>query len=135
MLFLGTLFTAQPSESGTRAVDSQDSCAVAGHRSTEARDAARGCTFGQAHTFHHRLIVWHLGLEAFAAPPGAVTRCARICSSISRFTPPWQRDGRSRELRAGSTRVRLQEQPFEILRLMLERPGNVVTRDEFRRRL
>jgi TolB-like protein len=44
-------------------------------------------------------------------------------------------DVRSRELRDGSTRVRLQEQPFEILRLMLERPGDVVTRDELRRRL
>jgi TolB-like protein len=42
---------------------------------------------------------------------------------------------RSRELREGSTRVRLQEQPFEILRLMLEHPGDVVTRDEFQRRL
>jgi TolB-like protein len=44
-------------------------------------------------------------------------------------------DVRSRELREGSTRVRLQEQPFEILRLMLEHPGDVVTRDEFQRRL
>lgn len=44
-------------------------------------------------------------------------------------------DVRSRELRDGSTRVRLQEQPFEILRLMLERPGDVVTRDELQRRL
>jgi DNA-binding winged helix-turn-helix (wHTH) protein len=44
-------------------------------------------------------------------------------------------DVRSRELRDGSTRVRLQEQTFEILWLMLERPGDVVTRDELRRRL
>jgi TolB-like protein/tetratricopeptide (TPR) repeat protein len=35
----------------------------------------------------------------------------------------------------GAARVRLQEQPFEILRLMLERPGDVVTRDELRQRL
>jgi TolB-like protein/lipoprotein NlpI len=44
-------------------------------------------------------------------------------------------DVRSRELRKGAKRVRLQEQPFEILCLMLERPGHVVTRDELRRRL
>jgi TolB-like protein/Tfp pilus assembly protein PilF len=44
-------------------------------------------------------------------------------------------DIRSRELRQGDTRIRLQEQPFEILRLMLERPGDVVTRDELRQRL
>src|SRR5688500_20284145 len=44
-------------------------------------------------------------------------------------------DVRLRELRTGSTRVRLQEQPFEILRLMLERPGDIVTREELRQRL
>ena len=31
--------------------------------------------------------------------------------------------------------MRLQEQPFEILRLLLQRPGDVVTRDELRERL
>src|SRR5918996_2797356 len=44
-------------------------------------------------------------------------------------------DIRLRELRTGSTRVRLQEQPFAILRLMLERPGDVVTREQLRQRL
>jgi TolB-like protein/tetratricopeptide (TPR) repeat protein len=44
-------------------------------------------------------------------------------------------DVRLRELRKGETRVRLQEQPFEILRLMLERPGDVVTREQLRQRL
>ena len=44
-------------------------------------------------------------------------------------------DVRSRELRTGTATVRLQEQPFEILRMMLERPGALVTRDELRQRL
>ena len=44
-------------------------------------------------------------------------------------------DLRARELRDGATRVRLQAQPFEILCLLLERPGHVVTRDEMQRRL
>jgi TolB-like protein len=44
-------------------------------------------------------------------------------------------DVRSGELREGPRRIRLQEQPFEILRTMLERPGDVVTRDELCRRL
>src|SRR5688572_17536614 len=44
-------------------------------------------------------------------------------------------DVRLRELRNGPTRVRLQDQPFEILRLMLERPGDVVTREQLRHRL
>src|SRR5262245_31315434 len=44
-------------------------------------------------------------------------------------------DLHSRELRNGSSRARLQEQPFEILRLMLDRAGDVVTREELRQRL
>jgi TolB-like protein len=44
-------------------------------------------------------------------------------------------DVRSRELRKGKQRIRLQEQPFEILRLMLQRPGDVVTREELARHL
>ena len=59
--------------------------------------------------------------------PGSEKRFLRFGS--------FELDLRARELRNGSTRVRLQEQPFEILRLMLERPGDVVTRDELRQRL
>ena len=44
-------------------------------------------------------------------------------------------DVRARELRTGGTRVRLQDQPFEILRLLLERPGDVITREELQQRL
>ena len=44
-------------------------------------------------------------------------------------------DERARELRSGTSRIRLQEQPFEILRLLLRRPGDVVTREELRRQL
>ena len=44
-------------------------------------------------------------------------------------------DLRTRELRKGGVRIRLQDQPFAILALMLERPGEVVTRDELRERL
>jgi DNA-binding winged helix-turn-helix (wHTH) protein len=39
------------------------------------------------------------------------------------------------ELIKGNTRVRLQEQPFQIMRLLLARPGALVTRDEIRNRL
>src|SRR5262245_26611236 len=44
-------------------------------------------------------------------------------------------DLRSHELRRGTKLVRLQEQQFEILRMMLEHPGRVVTRDELQQRL
>ena len=55
-------------------------------------------------------------------------------SEILRFAS-FELDCRSRELREGARRVRLQDQPFEILRLMLEHPGDVVTREELRNRL
>src|SRR6476469_1184423 len=44
-------------------------------------------------------------------------------------------DLRARELRKGGIRIRLQDQPFEILAMMLDRPGQVVTREELRQRL
>ena len=55
-------------------------------------------------------------------------------ASVLRFES-FELDVRSRELTRGTRRVRLQEQPFEILRLMLERPGDVVTREELAQRL
>ena len=39
------------------------------------------------------------------------------------------------ELRKGGSRIRLQEQPFQILAMLLERPGQIVTRDELRSKL
>jgi cholera toxin transcriptional activator len=39
------------------------------------------------------------------------------------------------ELRKNGTKIRLQEQPFRVLALLLERAGEVVTRDELRQNL
>ena len=44
-------------------------------------------------------------------------------------------DLRSRELRKQGVRVKLQEQPFQVLQVLLERPGEVVTREELRQRI
>ena len=44
-------------------------------------------------------------------------------------------DLRAGELRKHGVRVRLQEQPFQVLAMLLERPGEVVTREELRSRL
>ena len=41
----------------------------------------------------------------------------------------------TRELIKGNSRIRLQEQPFQIIQLLLERQGALVTRDEIRNRL
>ena len=41
-------------------------------------------------------------------------------------------DLRTRELRKDGVRRRLQDQPFEVLAMLLRRAGDVVTRDELR---
>jgi len=44
-------------------------------------------------------------------------------------------DLRAGELRKAGLRIRLQEQPFQVLIILLERPGEVVTREELQRTL
>src|SRR6266478_1825285 len=41
-------------------------------------------------------------------------------------------DERSGELRKQGVRIKLQEQPFHVLAVLLQRPGEVVTREELR---
>ncbi len=58
----------------------------------------------------------------------------RRSPNVKRFAT-FEVDVRARELRKGGIRIRLQDQPFEILMAMLDRPGEVVTREELRERL
>ena len=44
-------------------------------------------------------------------------------------------DLRSRELRKKGVRIKLQEQPLQVLQLLLEKPGDLVTREELRQRI
>ena len=44
-------------------------------------------------------------------------------------------DLRRRELRKQGRRIRLQEQPFQLLQILLESPGNVVSREQIQKRL
>src|SRR5437879_27141 len=44
-------------------------------------------------------------------------------------------DPRAGELRKHGLRVRLQEQPFQLLAMLLEHPGEVVTREELQKKL
>src|SRR6516164_7503832 len=48
---------------------------------------------------------------------------------------PFELDLRKRELRKEGRRIRLQEQPFQILQMLLESPSEVVSREEIRNRL
>ena len=48
---------------------------------------------------------------------------------------PYEADLAAGELLKDRRRVRVQEQPFQVLAALLERPNEVVTRDELRQRL
>ena len=48
---------------------------------------------------------------------------------------PFELDLSSSELRKGPTRLKVPYQSIEILKALLERPGELVTRDELRQRL
>ncbi len=48
---------------------------------------------------------------------------------------PFELDLRAGELRKSGTKVKLQEQPLQVLAMLLERPGQVVTREELQSKL
>jgi DNA-binding winged helix-turn-helix (wHTH) protein len=48
---------------------------------------------------------------------------------------PFEVDLSARELRKSGTRIKLSGQPFEILAALLERPGQLVSRDDLRKRI
>jgi DNA-binding winged helix-turn-helix (wHTH) protein len=64
----------------------------------------------------------------------AIAMGAEATASIAQRTPIQREsillDFPARELRRGNTRISLTGQPLEILRVLLERPGEVVDRDE-----
>jgi TolB-like protein/DNA-binding winged helix-turn-helix (wHTH) protein/Flp pilus assembly protein TadD len=53
----------------------------------------------------------------------------RLCFGV------FELDLRAGELRKHGLRIRLQEQPFQVLALLLEHPGEVVTREELQKKL
>src|SRR6266446_7915448 len=55
-------------------------------------------------------------------------------SRIARFGV-FELDFRAGELRKNGAKLRLQEQPFQVLALLLKRAGDVVTREELRQKL
>ena len=68
------------------------------------------------------------GGDAMKETPGSSS------APILRFGP-FELDCAAGELRKRGSRIRLQEQPFQILRLLLERGGQIVTREEIRKSL
>jgi Tol biopolymer transport system component/DNA-binding winged helix-turn-helix (wHTH) protein len=47
----------------------------------------------------------------------------------------YELDSDRRELRKSGVKIKLQEQPFQILEMLLERPGAIVTREELKKKL
>jgi DNA-binding winged helix-turn-helix (wHTH) protein len=47
----------------------------------------------------------------------------------------FQLDLKARELNKAGVKVKLQDQPFRVLALLIERAGQVVTREELRQRV
>src|SRR5947208_997161 len=47
----------------------------------------------------------------------------------------FEADFRSGELRKQGARIKLQEQPFHVLQMLLEQPGEIVTREELQKRI
>jgi DNA-binding winged helix-turn-helix (wHTH) protein len=48
---------------------------------------------------------------------------------------PFEADLHSGEVRKGGERIKLQDQPFKVLQVLLERPGHLVTREELQTRI
>src|SRR5580700_2873658 len=55
-------------------------------------------------------------------------------SQVYRFAD-FEAEVRSRQLRKHGTKLKLQGQPFEMLLMLLESPGEVVTRDQMQKKL
>jgi TolB-like protein/DNA-binding winged helix-turn-helix (wHTH) protein len=59
----------------------------------------------------------------------------KMTTAHNAFFGPYSVDLRSGELRKFGIKVKMGEQPFQILALLLERPGEMVTREELRTKL
>ena len=59
---------------------------------------------------------------------------SRSSRAIVRFGA-FELDPDAEELRRDGARIRLQEQPLQILQILLEQPGKIIPREELQRRL
>ena len=80
----------------------------------------------------NRLILWDLPIWLIAR--AILGRQGAVMNSPVRFGV-FEVDLTSRELRKRGIRLHLPDQSFDILAMLVERPGDVITRDEIRDRL
>ena len=74
------------------------------------------------------------GVPGMDGEPAHAEKSVNLPRPKVRFGP-FELDLRAGELRKDGHRIRLQEQPFQILRMLLESPCEVVTREDIRKRL
>jgi len=72
-------------------------------------------------------------LDLAAFEPTSVERAVHSCGLV-RFGS-FEADPRTGELRKAGVKLKLRGQPFQVLAILLERPGEVVTREEIQKRL
>ena len=77
----------------------------------------------------------HVCVLRFGKTLGCTVMQAAETYSRTRGFGVFELDLRAAELRKHGVRIKLQEQPFQILSLLVEHPGEVVTRDELRQKL
>jgi len=96
---------------------------------TEFRQVAAGDLTGRRRFFHDRkqAVVKYRPNHQAAMQVTTRTRWARFGA--------FETDLRSGELRKHGIRLKLQHQPFQVLALLIEHPGEVVTREELRQKL
>src|SRR5579864_8909152 len=68
-------------------------------------------------------------------PSDAVPPLAESAQPVIRRFGDFELDLRAGELRRHGHKIKLQEQPFQVLSQLLEKPGEVITREELRNRL
>src|SRR5579864_7800348 len=72
-------------------------------------------------------------LDCASLVPGGMPKPERV-SRVIRFGL-FEADLAAGELRKNGLKIKLQDRPFEILSFLLERPGELISREEFRQRL
>src|SRR5436305_3069620 len=68
-------------------------------------------------------------------PSDAVPPLNEFAQQVIRRFGVFELDLRAGELRRHGHKIKLQEQPFQVLSQLLEKPGEVITREELRNRL
>lgn len=101
--------------------------------SINSSSTAKPLKIGELHSSDTRYLLIHfvlpVNLALVVSVPSPVSTSRRLSFG------PFEADLHSGELRKEGVRLRLQAQPFQLLSMLLERPGELVTREEICQKL